>query len=223
MKYEFGTNNFSGGSQTPSSAPSSNIVSSVGNSFSVTVPAYTMVVLTIPFAAPANTPPLLTAISNFTVNVGQFVAFTASATDTDAPPQALTFTLLTGPTNATLNTNSGAFSYRPLVTQSNSTNLFTLKVADNGTPSLSAMQSFNVFVNPLASSTIAAAMVSGGVLLTFNGTVGPDYAVQASTNLTQWSTLYTTNSPSLPFIWTDTNKSSFPARFYRLQAGPPLP
>ena len=59
--------------------------------------------------------------------------------------------------------------------------------------------------------------------LTCNGTAGPDYAVQASTNLTQWSTLFTTNSPSLPFSWTDTNTSAFPARFYRLQAGPPLP
>ena len=70
------------------------------------------------------------------MNVGQTVAFTASATDTDQPPQTLTFALLAGATNATLNTNSGAFSFRPLVTQANSTNNFTLKVSDNGTPQL---------------------------------------------------------------------------------------
>ena len=86
--------------------------------------------------ASSNTPPTLAAITNRTVNVGQIVAFTASATDTDTPPQTLTFALLSGATNSTLNTNSGAFSFRPLVTQANSTNNFTLKVSDNGTPPL---------------------------------------------------------------------------------------
>lgn len=122
-------------------------------------------------------------------------------------------------TNLVVPTTSGAFSYRPLVTQSNSTNLFTLKVADDGTPSLSATQSFNVFVNPLASPTLVGVVGGGGVALTVNGTAGPDYAVQASTNLTQWGTLYTTNSPAPPFSWMDTNTSSFPARFYRVQLG----
>src|SRR5208337_35275 len=97
-----------------------------------------------------NTPPVLAAISNRTVNVGQTVAFTASATDTDSPPQTLTFALLAGATNATLNTNSGAFLFRPLVTQANSANNFTLQVSDNGTPSMSATQSFAVTVNPLS-------------------------------------------------------------------------
>ena len=71
VKYEFGTNNFTGGSQTPSTAPSSNVVSSVSNSFSVTVPAYTMVVLTIPFAAPSVAPQItLTTpgLTNFVLN-----------------------------------------------------------------------------------------------------------------------------------------------------------
>ena len=99
-RYQFGTNNFPV-NDTPSSGPSSNSVSGLGNSFSVTVPAYTIVVLTIPLVS--NTPPTLAAISNRTVNVGQTVAFTASATDTNQPPQTLTFTLLNGPTNATVN------------------------------------------------------------------------------------------------------------------------
>jgi hypothetical protein len=46
--------------------------------------------------------------------------------------------------------------------------------------------------------------------------------VQASTNLTQWSTVFLTNSPALPFAWTDTN-SAAPGRFYRVKLGPPLP
>ena len=153
-----------------------------------------------------NTPPVLAAVSNYTVNVGQTVAFTASATDTDSPPQTLTFALLAGTTNATLNTSSGAFSFRPLVTQANSTNSFTLQVSDNGTPSLSATQSFSVVVNPLSAPGVGSISFAGGQF-SFNvsGQSGPDYAIEASTNLTQWSNVFITNSPTLPFVWTDTN------------------
>ena len=44
----------------------------------------------------------------------------------------------------------------------------------------------------------------------------------ATTNLIDWNTLWITNSPPMPFGWVDTNGSDFPARFYRLQAGPPF-
>jgi hypothetical protein len=171
----------------------------------------------------ANTPPTLAPITNQTVNVGQTVAFTASATDTDQPPQTLTFTLLAGATNATLNTNSGAFSFRPLATQANSTNSFTLKVSDNGTPPMSATQSFSVVVNPLSAPGISNISVAG-VQFSFSvsGQSGPDYAIETSTNLTQWSSVFITNSPALPFNWTDAATSS-PVRFYRVKLGPPLP
>jgi hypothetical protein len=65
---------------------------------------------------------------------------------------------------------------------------------------------------------------AGGQLhLTINGQVGPDYAVQASTNLAGWQTVFTTNSPPAPFDWIDTNTTAFPVRFYRVVLGPPLP
>jgi hypothetical protein len=220
--YQFGQTNFIGANNYPSYPISSNNVSGLGNTFTVTVPAYTIVNLLIP-PAPINTQPVLAAITNRTVNVGQTVAFTATATDTNQPPQTLTFALLAGVTNATLNTNSGAFGFRPLVIQANSTNSFTLKVSDNGTPSLSATQSFSVFVNPLSAPGISNISVAGGQF-SFNvgGQSGPDYAIETSTNLTQWSSVFTTNSPALPFVWTDTN-STIPQRFYRVKLGPPLP
>ena len=166
---------------------------------------------------------MLAAITNRTVNVGQTVAFTASATDTDQPPQTLTFALLAGATNATLNTTSGAFSFRPLVTQANSTNSFTLKVSDNGTPSMSATQSFSVIVNPLSALGISNVSVAGGQFsFSVSGPSGPDYAIETSTNLTHWSNVFITNSPALPFVWTDTNFAA-PQRFYRVKLGQPLP
>ena len=170
-----------------------------------------------------NTPPTLVPIANQTVNVGQTVAFAASATDIDQPPQTLTFALLAGAANATLNTNSGAFIFRPLVTQANSTNYFTLKVADNGTRSLSATQSFSVFINPLSLAGISNISVAGGQFsFHVSGQSGPDYAIETSTNLVQWSNVFITNSPTLPFNWTDAATNS-PQRFYRIKLGPPLP
>jgi hypothetical protein len=181
------------------------------------------IALTLNAVTPSNTPPTLAAITNRTVNVGQTVAFTASATDTDSPPQTITFALLAGATNATLNTNSGTFSFRPLVTQANSSNNFTLKVADNGTPSMSATQTFSVIVNPLSAPGISnVSFASGQFSFKVNGQSGPDYAIEISTNLKLWSNVFITNSSVLPFYWTDTNVIT-PQRFYRIKLGPPLP
>jgi hypothetical protein len=183
----------------------------------------TTIALTLNAVTPPNTLPTLAPIANQTVNVGQTVAFTASATDTDQPPQALTFALLANATNATLNTNSGAFSFRPLVTQANSTNTFTLKVSDNGSPGMSATQSFAVGVYPLSTPGISNVSVAGGQFcFKVSGQSGPDYAIETSTNLTQWSIAFITNSPALPFHWTDATTNS-PRRFYRVKLGPPLP
>ena len=174
---------------------------------------------------PASTPPVLAAISNYTVNVGQTVAFTAGAADTNPPPPTLTFSLLTAPTNATLDANSGAFSFRPLVTQANSTNKITLKASDNGAPGLSATQSFMVAVNPLTAPLLTPTNWNNGQLtLRVAGESGPDYAVMASTNLVDWVTLFKTNSPPMPFNWAVTNNTgALPRQFYRIKVGPPLP
>jgi hypothetical protein len=219
--YQFGLTNFIGANDYPSYPVSTNTVSGLGNSFTVSVPPYTMVDLLL---SPANTPPVLAPIGNQTVNVGQTVAFTASATDTNQPPPTLTFSLLSGVSSATLNTNSGAFSWRPAVTNANTTNAFTIEVADNGTPSMSATQSFTVTVNPLTQPTAASIVLNNGQLgFQVSGQTGPDYAVQVSSNLFNWSTLFITNSPPMPFTWTDTNAATLPVQFYRIKVGPPLP
>jgi hypothetical protein len=55
-----------------------------------------------------------------------------------------------------------------------------------------------------------------------NSIVGPDYAVQVSSNLLDWTTAFITNSPAVPFSWTDTNTATQPVQFYRIEIGPPL-
>jgi hypothetical protein len=145
------------------------------------------------------------------------------------PAATLTFSLLSAPASATLNqinNTNAAFSWRPQVTDASTINPVTLKVTDNGSPSLSATQSFTITVNPLALPTVPSVGWNNGqfTLLVTNSIVGPDYAVQASSNLVNWSTLFITNSPPTnSFQWTDTNALTLPVQFYRIKIGPPLP
>ncbi len=171
-----------------------------------------------------NTAPVLSPVADKTVNVGVTVVVTNTATDADVPAQTLTFSLTAGgPTNATIDTNSGVFIWRPLVTQAGTTNHFAVVVTDNGTPNLGATQSFNVLVNPLTAPVVtASALAAGQIGFSISGEAGPDYAVQGSSNLTDWQTIFITNSPPMPFNWT-TNSSTLPQQFYRIKTGPPLP
>jgi hypothetical protein len=170
-----------------------------------------------------NTPPSLAALSNRTIGVGVNLWITNVAADGDSPAQTLTFTLPVAPTNAVIESSNGVLRWRPLVSQADSTNLFAVAVADNGTPSLSATQSFQVVVLPLARPVIASLPLSvGRFALQVSGATGPDYQIQSSTNLKDWSVVLTTNSASLPFAWTNADMS-LPMNFYRVQVGPPLP
>ena len=52
------------------------------------------------------------------------------------------------------------------------------------------------------------------------GTTGVTYTVQAGTNLTTWTNLFSTNPAALPFTWSDVGKTNFPCRFYRVLVSP---
>ena len=170
----------------------------------------------------SNTPPLLAPIADRVLNAGMMLIYTNVATDTDQPPQTLTFSLLAAPTNASLVATNGLFSWRPLVSQANSINLFKIKVADNGSPILSATQSFLATVNPLTNPALTSLGYGSGQfsLSVSGGTIGPDYVLETSSNLANWLSVLTTNSPALPFRFVDTNASAFPLRFYRARLAP---
>jgi hypothetical protein len=83
----------------------------------------------------------------------------------------------------------------------------------------------NAFLT-LSSSALSQPQLSGSVYnagtfsLTVSGDAGPDYIVQASTNLTDWTSIFTNHSPTPPFVWTDTGASNFSQQFYRIQLAP---
>lgn len=168
-----------------------------------------------------NSAPALASIANQVIGAGVTLNLANAASDGDVPTQTLTFSLLTAPTNAVINASSGALTWRPLVTQANTTNPFTVMVTDSGTPTLTVTQSFLVTVTNLSPPLILNPVVSASqFVLQVNGDSGPDYQIQTSTNLVNWSAVFTTNSPPLPFAWTNGNGS--PMNFFRIVVGPPF-
>ena len=170
---------------------------------------------------PPNQAPTLSIITNRVSSVGIPLSITNAASDLDVPAQALAFSLLDAPAGAAITTNTGVLTWRPAVAQANTTNLVTVKVTDNGTPSLSATQSFYVVVNPLTAAGITGLLATNGAFgFQVGGDFGPDYSVEASSNLVDWSTVFTTNSPQVPFIWSDGISNQQATRFFRVVLGP---
>ena len=173
----------------------------------------------------SNTPPALNPITNRTLNAGQILTLTNTATDPNAPPQILTFSLFAWPTGMTVNAANGILTWRPTVAQAPSTNLVTMLVTDNGLPALSATQSFQVTVTAPAVTTLggAAGWTNGGFSIQVNGSSGLDYYLQTTTNLNPpiaWLPLQTNASATPPFLFTDPGASNFNRRFYRVLLGP---
>ena len=119
----------------------------------------------------ANTAPILATIPNQSVYANTFLTFTASATDTNQPPQTLTFSLGAGaPTGASI-TSGGVFTWTPTAAQAPSTNTFSVIVTDSGVPQMSATNSFTVVVyrpnTPPVLGSLSDRSVYATSLLTF--------------------------------------------------------
>ena len=98
-----------------------------------------------------NHPPVLAPIADHFASVPVPVVIATSATDPDIPAQILTFSLGVGaPAGASIDPNTGVFTWTPTLAQAQSTNLIAVIVTDNGLPPLSATQQFTVVVRPAA-------------------------------------------------------------------------
>src|SRR6185369_1752771 len=133
-----------------------------------------------PAGGGANQPPVLSAIPNAALLLGQTLSFTASATDPDSG-QTLSYSLLPGaPTGATIN-SSGFFQWTPMAGQAPSSVPITVQVADNGSPVMTDSKTFTVVVALPPSATITRG--GGSVSLTFPTLAGKHYQVQYKDNL----------------------------------------
>ena len=106
---------------------------------------------------PANTPPVLGAIGNQTVDEGQTLQFTATATDAEGDD--LSFSMINSPSGATLNGNTGAFSWTPTTSQAGSYTI-TLTVSDG---QASDSETFVIMVNDVPAPPTNTPPVLGAI------------------------------------------------------------
>jgi hypothetical protein len=202
---------------TESQGPSTNVITvvvtdngtpplSATNTFTVTVNE-------------VNTAPSLPAIADRTIHAGQTLTFTNSATDSDVPANTLTYSLDPGsPVAATVGSSTGVFAWTTTASDANTTNAITVRVTDDGTPTLDDSKSFTVTV---VSAPTADISVSGNVVtLSWTSIAGQSYRVQYKDNIddASWTDLApdVTASGSTAST-TDTTTSQ---RFYRVAVLP---
>ncbi|HXI69856.1 MAG TPA: S8 family serine peptidase [Verrucomicrobiae bacterium] len=177
----------------------------------------------------SNTPPVLPPQATQTINPLNPLIVTNTATDAQSPPQTLTYTLTSSVIGAnvpTIDTNTGVITWTPTVAQAGTSNTFTTVVTDNGTPNLSAANSFSVIVNPVPDISHVL-YTNGNFLLTWLAPTNDIFAVQVATNLASpvWQTIETNITYAGPVTptngWfscldTGTPVPFGPVRFYRL-------
>ncbi len=127
-----------------------------------------------------NAPPVLDSIGNQTVDEGTALTFTATASDPDLPANSLTFSLDAGaPSGASIDPNTGAFSWTPTESQGPGTYSITVRVTDTGTPAQSDFETITVTVNEVNAPPVLASLgdkaIQQGTTLQFTATASdPD-------------------------------------------------
>lgn len=117
-----------------------------------------------------NDAPVLAAVSNSVVLLGNSLVFTASAKDVDLPADTLTFSLVgTVPGGASINPSTGAFSWTPTAAQAGQIYNLTIRVTDAG--GLYSEKSFNVGVAYEWSNLLAPVAADGSSVFNTGRTV----------------------------------------------------
>jgi hypothetical protein len=168
-----------------------------------------------------NSAPILAFIPDQAVNTGALLTFTATATDPDIPANALTFSLDPGaPAGAGITPGTGVFTWTPTAAQGPATYSLTVRVTDNGSPSRSTAESFNVTVNAVSGIQVTSVTVSTDNLLTLTWTSlsGKTYRVEYKDDLAQtnWSALGDTIAVGASASTTN-SVSGVRQRFYRVE------
>jgi hypothetical protein len=140
-----------------------------------------------------NSAPVLSPIADKSVGSGQLLTFNNIVNDPDLPAQPLSFTLGAGaPSGINLDAGTGVFTWTPTSGQAPSTNNLSIMVSDNGTPSLSATQTFKVVVTVGIRITDIHALSATSLSITWESESGQNYHLEYRDNLnegTLWQTL----------------------------------
>jgi hypothetical protein len=161
--------------------------------------------------------PTLPAQTNLTITEFATLEVTNTAADPASPPQVLSYSLLSPPLGAVINSN-GIISWTPDPAEAPSTNAITTVVSDSSTPPISATNTFIVTVVALPPPQIQSFSVTGAVAnLVWSSLAGYSYLLQYKTNLTDsnWISLPPPVLASGPTSATNACAGA-PQRFYRV-------
>lgn len=167
---------------TSSSYTRTNVQAADAGNYSVQITNAAGIAISDDAVLTVNTPPSLGPIADRLAHAGEWVAFTVSASDPDAG-QTLVFSLDPGaPAAATIHPSLGQFSWLTTAADANTTNLVTVRVTDDGTPSLSATAMFTVTVlaPPLLQSIV---VTNDSVRIFWSAIPGRTYRVEFKTDL----------------------------------------
>jgi hypothetical protein len=169
---------------------------------------------------PSNNPPVLAPIANQTIYALTTLTLTNSATDPDAPPQILSYTLDPGaPSGSSIGLTSGIFQWTPADSETGPHSI-TVRVADNGSPVLNDAHTFTVTVLSHPLQTISVS--NDVVMLSWSSVSGTVYRVQFKSELSDaaWTDLSPDVQASGPIASVTNSMATNASTFYRLQVQP---
>jgi PKD repeat protein len=160
-----------------------------------------------------NAAPVLSALADQAIAEGDMLGFSVAALDTDLPPNKLTCSFIDAPPGAAIEPDTGWFTWTPLEGQGPSTNIITVRVSDDGAPSLSATNSYVVKVNEVNTTPVLGDMTDqkvaeGSELVFVVAATDPDIPPQTlffslETGASQGASINSTNGT---FYWETTER-----------------
>lgn len=142
--------------------------------------------LSDPAVIAVNSKPVIAPVPNAIVHAGMTVIITNTATDLEAPPQTLNFTIESGPASAIMNPETGVFMWITSAEDANTTNTVSLRVMDNGTPPQQDTASFSLVVVDIP-TILSAEVHTNHIIVTWTSVAGMTYGIQMKDNLTDES------------------------------------
>jgi hypothetical protein len=163
-----------------------------------------------------NNAPVLAVQGDRTVTRFTTLTVTNTATDADLPANTLSYLLVNPPAGATIDAN-GVIHWT--AGAGPATNVFTTVVTDDGTPSLSATNSFTVTV-PAAEvvQILSIAVAEGAAHVTWTSVAGHAYRLQYRDQLTDpaWTDVVPDVTATGPVTSATNVVGNLPQRFYRI-------
>jgi len=133
-----------------------------------------------------NATPQIASVPAQTIHRGGTIRFTAAATDLDAPPQVLAFSLDSAPAGATIGPGTGGFEWTPDAEGPEQVEVARVRVTDNGSPAASSTRDVTLIVLPIPRITalpITALPPGIRVGFSFGTIIGRNYQVESTDRL----------------------------------------